>query len=270
VIDNSCEWAVDNVCDELEFCDAGTDGTDCHGLAAGPNDCYYANDFICNEPTDCPAGTDTNDCSMDSCNFALDDVCDEPVDCAYGTDTTDCSAANWCDSAYDAICDDGGGGDVGGGSCEAGTDRADCLIATNQDTCASAEDGICDEGYVCAFGTDATDCASIEPDDSCSTAGNGFCEEATDICEPGTDYTDCRTLSATTGCGYVTYVLDGLSLSCGGPGVTIRACRAATEEDILALFACGQELVNATCDTLSDGTFPICDNVIDNGSIAFD
>lgn len=55
-LDSSCPYTNDGVCDEPEFCAAGTDTVDC-------TTCRYTNDGFCDEPDLCPVGTDTNDCA---------------------------------------------------------------------------------------------------------------------------------------------------------------------------------------------------------------
>jgi hypothetical protein len=66
-----------------------------------------------------------------------------------------------------------------------------CTIDTSscycQDTCASAEDGVCDDPGDCAPGTDCSDCCN----DTCEYANNGVCDEPT-LCAPGTDCNDCE------------------------------------------------------------------------------
>ena len=110
--DDSCRYAGDGECDDAalggtEFCDAGTDATDCRALALGGDDsCEYANDNECDEPSIgsgyCTTGTDTADCGpiaflrnrTNTCDTAFNNICNEPGDgdgtCAVNSDTADC------------------------------------------------------------------------------------------------------------------------------------------------------------------------------------
>lgn len=111
--DDSCRYANDGECDDAalggtEFCEAGTDATDCRALALGGDDsCEYAGDGACDEPS---IGTGA---------------------CVTGTDTMDCrqiaflrNRTNTCDTAFDNVCNEPGEGD---GACEMRTDTADCI-----------------------------------------------------------------------------------------------------------------------------------------------
>ena len=82
--ENSCKWAYDGTCDEIEgLCDAGTDGWDCRraGVAPGIESCPWSNDGECDEPGGtgaCIPYTDTADCrkegiSADATFFGRDD-----------------------------------------------------------------------------------------------------------------------------------------------------------------------------------------------------
>lgn len=210
--DNTCRWAYDNECDDLNFggtgaCDTGTDAMDCLALAnqsagsaapigAGDNSCVFANDGECDEARFggggfCTDGTDANDCAAqttaapivtgdDSCVFANDNECDElqyggQGFCEPGTDTTDCSAQI-------TAAPTGAGGD---NSCE----------YSNDNECDEARYG---GGGYCADGTDTADCRQLAAgldDDSCEWANDGECDEMRygggGACLDGTDATDC-------------------------------------------------------------------------------
>ncbi len=110
---DSCQFAHDLECDDAAFggtgaCRAGTDATDCRGLAAGGDEsCQYAGDGECDEP-----------------NIGLGV-------CADGTDTLDCQTVAYlrnrddsCDMAFNGQCNEADGGD---GQCAPLTDTADCL-----------------------------------------------------------------------------------------------------------------------------------------------
>ncbi|MBM4282493.1 MAG: hypothetical protein FJ137_17655 [Deltaproteobacteria bacterium] len=156
--DDSCEFALDQFCDEPDLCPPGTDATDCANSSGdicldfgwyGDGTC----DSFCPQPDpDCAGGGG----GSDTCVWANDNECDEPVLCEPGTDTTDCS---------------GGGGGSG-------------------DTCVWANDNECDEPNLCASGTDTTDCSGGGSGDTCIWANDNFCDEP-DLCAPGTDTTDC-------------------------------------------------------------------------------
>ena len=59
--ENTCQYAVDQACDEPTYCTPGTDCTDC-GTCGGYDTCQYSNDQACDEPTYCSTGTDCTDC----------------------------------------------------------------------------------------------------------------------------------------------------------------------------------------------------------------
>ena len=114
---------------------------------AGDDSCQYANDFECDEPGvgtgACSPGTDYSDCwrvmagvEDDSCQWANDGECDEPFfgtgACTQATDATDCGPVahlrfqtDQCATAFNGRCEDPD--QVGAGSCEPRSDRADCF-----------------------------------------------------------------------------------------------------------------------------------------------
>jgi len=116
---------------------------------------------------------------FDSCEFSRDKICDDPGHlnyddasqdvCAKGTDTSDCTAGS------------GSGSGSGSGAAE-------------DNSCAYANNDICNEPNICFPGTDTADCP-----DSCLHANNGYCDEpghanydnAGATCAAGTDTTDC-------------------------------------------------------------------------------
>jgi hypothetical protein len=88
-----------------------------------------------------------------------------------------------------------GAGGAAGANASGGADPS-C-----NDTCTYANDGACDEPYLCTDGTDCTDCADAPdmvgigdtPDtceNSCDFARDGYCDEPF-LCTPGTDCEDC-------------------------------------------------------------------------------
>lgn len=109
-----------------------------------------------------------------------------------GYDVCWCPVAS-CASANDGVCDEPG-------SCDAGTDGLDC--------CYWANDGVCDEPTLCAMGTDGADCATSACDDSCPYANDGVCQyEGRAECDFATDLTDCAG-SCDDSCGVVNGVCD--------------------------------------------------------------
>ena len=176
---DSCVWANDGECDVPQFCEDGTDSTDCASASSTSTTlarCAYTDDGECDEVDYCPAGTDTIDCCPEGstpqtkdaycgsisgypdyvpvCQFADDDECDEDEYCEPGTDTGDC-----CPS-----CPDGG--------CTPRTPFIDCsgvsgytefvapTEANHGTFCAYTNDGECDETEFCPRGSDTVDCCS--------------------------------------------------------------------------------------------------------------
>ncbi|MCW5716401.1 MAG: trypsin-like serine protease [Bauldia sp.] len=120
------------------------------GIAAnytGNDSCRWANDGECDDPGigtgACQPGTDYSDCwrivtdrEDDSCEFARDGQCDEPGfgtgACTQGTDRSDCGVVAFlrfqddsCRNALNGVCNEAALG--GDGSCQARTDRGDCV-----------------------------------------------------------------------------------------------------------------------------------------------
>ncbi len=91
LVDDSCTYANDGVCDESTYCDAGTDSTDClpyRGTCGSTNtDLSYENDGECDVPVLCENGSDLADC------FGVDpaSIC--------------CTEDNACDLASSSACD---------------------------------------------------------------------------------------------------------------------------------------------------------------------
>jgi len=84
------------------------------------------------------------------------------------------------------------------------------------DSCAYANDGVCDEPGICPAGSDSTDCrgqVASRPTgaDSCQYANDGVCDEP-GICSPGTDTADCsgQVASRPTGADSCLYANDGV------------------------------------------------------------
>lgn len=116
------------------------------------NSCVFAMDDVCDEPRyggtgRCPDGTDFADCSRfgRSCPWVRNGDCDERVPwgigrCASGTDAMDCANANpgpdSCQYAGDGTCDHPGGGT---GLCPPNTDISDCLAAQRAAATATPE-----------------------------------------------------------------------------------------------------------------------------------
>ncbi len=117
--------------------------------------------------------------------------------------------------AVDDDDDDGEGGEPGEASAgSAGDDRAAAGAGGTSgstasggadpscnDTCTYANDGACDEPYLCNDGTDCTDCADTpdmagfgemptDCENTCEFARDGYCDEPF-LCSPGTDCDDC-------------------------------------------------------------------------------
>ncbi len=109
--------------------------------------------------------------ASDTCRWAHDLECDEPDvgtgACALHTDYSDCrflraGETDDCEWARDGECDEPG---LGTGVCTQGTDRTDCAgiahLRFRTDSCATAFNGVCEEGgadALCAPRTDRADC----------------------------------------------------------------------------------------------------------------
>ena len=280
--DNSCRWAYDDECDDLNYggtgaCETGTDAMDC--LATLPQSANAA-----------PSGSD------DSCVFANDGECDEQQYggagfCEPNTDATDCSAQiagtpapatggnDSCEYANDNECDESRYG--GGGYCADGTDTADCrqlAAGRDDDSCEWANDGECDElrysgGGACLDGTDATDCDNFGTspealarllelvpanlrgqlgDDSCQYSNDGECDDVafggTIYCSTGTDATDCRAM-ALGGEDSCRWANDG---ECDEPGIGTDNCTSGTDVTDCAAVAYLRNRTD-TCNTAFDG-----------------
>mmetsp|Transcript_47510 Transcript_47510/g.90704 ORF Transcript_47510/g.90704 Transcript_47510/m.90704 type:complete len:225 (-) Transcript_47510:165-839(-) len=67
-----------------------------------------------------------------------------------------------------------------------------------QDSCAFANNGLCDSRDLCDYGTDCTDCGPMECNDSCLLNNDGYCQHSVEFndpdttCAEGTDGTDCK------------------------------------------------------------------------------
>lgn len=209
---NSCQYALDNECDEAQFggggyCDAGTDATDCAIVATGisDNSCQFANDSECDEPRffggtgSCVDGSDANDCesSLTPADYqaALFSALPQDLRAQLGDDS--------CAYANDTECDDASFG--GTGSCEPGSDASDCRAVAigGDDSCQFALDNECDDPGIgtgqCVQGSDRTDCELLvagASDNSCQYANDGECDEprfadTTGACRDGSDANDC-------------------------------------------------------------------------------
>jgi len=193
----------DGVCDSVAkkeghkpLCEPHTDCWDCGECK---NSCETAVDGVCQEDKtilnvfikgSCPRNSDCYDCGR--CNV---------MDLYMTTTTTTTSknrspGNNTCMFAFNGVCD------VVYGRCPARTDCDDCSDCPgfvvkefpHSDTCVVdgvdlAMDGKCDQ-WKCGFGNDCTDCGNC-PDDSCEYAKNGVCEEVDFTCRPQTDCSDC-------------------------------------------------------------------------------
>lgn len=102
-----------------------------------------------------------------------------------------------CASKNDGVCDEPV--PAGNGKCPAGTDTADCMAPT----CATTNDGVCDEpapagNGQCPAGTDRVDCAAP----LCATTNDGVCDEPAPAgngkCPAGTDMVDCAAPTCAT------------------------------------------------------------------------
>ena len=116
--DDSCQYAMNEVCDDPGLCSAGTDFTDCRRMGYADDSCQYASNGVCDEPTLCSPGTDYSDCSSksyadDSCLYAMDGECDDPGLCSPGTDHSDCIIFSEIDIDLDGCIDQGEADDFG-------------------------------------------------------------------------------------------------------------------------------------------------------------
>lgn len=216
---NSCAFANDGECDELQyggggFCEPGTDTNDCTAnivqtpvTGDGNNSCEYANDNECDEARwggggYCADGTDSNDCRQlaaglddDSCQWANDGACDEMRyggggACLDGTDATDCDMYGTSPEALARLMS---------------LVPADIRAQLGDDSCQYSNDLECDDTTFggteyCTPGTDATDCRAmaIGGEDTCRWANDNECDEpgiGTGLCTSGSDMTDCSAVA---------------------------------------------------------------------------
>jgi len=167
-LNDTCQWAPDNECDERRYggtgaCPDGTDTTDCRGRGGmGPDSCPWSYNGVCNEARygcdgACPAGSDTADCSGPRSSW--------PAPAAPSASQP--AGNNSCRWANDGECDDPTVPGHLTTACAPGTDAADCarVQASPGNTCRWAYDGECDDPTVpghlttaCAPGTDNADC----------------------------------------------------------------------------------------------------------------
>jgi len=96
---DTCEFSKNGYCEDLDWCDWGTDCTDC-----GPRDAMTS------APT--PPPTVFVKCE-DSCVYAMDEICDDgrpdafSSECATGTDCTDCGPVPEGGFEAEAMCTNG-------------------------------------------------------------------------------------------------------------------------------------------------------------------
>lgn len=184
--------------------DQDCDGSDQPGLC--DDSCVDADDGYCDdggpnaEYTICGFGSDCSDCGarMDSDNDGFyDDEGVEPLDATLVLDCEDNDAGVYPGASE--VPNDGIDQDCSG---------ADEVVAIPvcDDTCATANDGVCDDGGTdaandtCALGTDCSDC------------GDRF-----DADEDGFDsFQDCNDSNATVNPGVTVDTCDGLDSNCDG------------------------------------------------------
>ena len=115
--DDSCQYAMNGVCNDPGLCSAGTDYTDCRPMGYADDSCQDSFNGICDEPNLCSPGTDYSDCrsyfSDDSCQYAMDGECDDPGLCSPGTDHSDCITFSDFDIDLDGCIDQGEADDFG-------------------------------------------------------------------------------------------------------------------------------------------------------------
>ncbi len=230
----ACPYTNDGECDEGLYCAIGTDTADCGG-SSGSAGCPYAHAHRVivrgSSQCACDDGYDVNvagtACEPQTCRYTEDGECDEGTYCAMGTDTVDC--AN-----HPATHSGGAGGCTAHAHASNGRCACDSGYAVNavgsacEQTCATAENGVCDEGTSCASGTDSRDC--IKPiktcpprahvaagggsctwdDGYCPSVEDGFCDEGL-LCGPGTDAADCAHATAVLATAPATLTVAGLS-----------------------------------------------------------
>lgn len=179
-----------------------------------------------------------------------------------GTGGTGGTAATACTPGEQVACACGGGVEGFQSCLKNGSGYDECFCPTS--TCASANDGTCDEPTLCDVGTDGTDCcvfandgicdgpplcdAGTEGADCCASANDGTCDEPT-LCAVGTDGADCMTsMTCDDTC---TFAKDG---TCDeGVGVCDRGtdttdCFASCDD------SCG--MIDDVCDETGDT--PLC------------
>ncbi len=174
------------------------------------------------------------------------------------------NTAPTCASKNDGVCDEPA--PAGNGKCPAGTDTNDCKVMT----CASANDGVCDEpapagNGKCPAGTDTVDCTAP----ACASANDGVCDEpqGTNKCAMGTDKADCT-------CAHLN---NNVCDEPEGTGLCPQAsdspdCMCATANDGVCdepqgtnKCALGADKADCTCATENDG---ICDEPQGTGKCA--
>jgi hypothetical protein len=197
---DSCQYAFDGVCDEPEYCPAGTDSTDCSGgsgtggggggceagwescdggcMPSGATCCfdgahYCGGGEVCCSDGCYPAGTSCgSSAGNDSCQYAFDGMCDEPEICAAGTDATDCGGSgggSW-------------GGDTTPGGSTPGAGGTQCVAAAAYEGCESVD--ACCDGTSCWYVTDDGSTFYCS-DTDCSSAAEqtiAYCEDQSGAC----------------------------------------------------------------------------------------
>jgi hypothetical protein len=229
--DDSCTYANDGMCDEPQFCQDGTDSTDCATPDTpedGAGTCLYTSDGECDEIEYCATGTDTADCCppggtpatrdaycgkipgypayVPICQYANDGECDETDFCERGTDSDDCCPillGSPVPQRPEADC-----------SAVSGFVPAD--PASSEESCQFVNDSECDESLDCPPGTDTADCcpprrppatpAAVCPDaDACGCRPGYGWSQTTDepCCKAGstTSEFDAQSLACQSGFG---------------------------------------------------------------------
>eukprot|EP01046_Picozoa_sp_COSAG06_P008334 COSAG06_NODE_418_length_15982_cov_3.455204_7_plen_1527_part_00 len=215
----ACPYTNDGECDEGTYCAVGTDTADC-GSSSGSGGCPQAHAHRVtvggSSRCTCEDGYDVNAagtaCELQTCRYTEDGECDEGTYCAVGTDTVDCANHPATNSGESGGCPAHAHASNGRCACDTGY-AVNAAGSACEQTCATAGNGVCDEGTSCTPGTDSGDCVkpvktcpqhahvaagggSCTWDDGyCPSVSDGVCDEGL-LCGLGTDTADCAHATA--------------------------------------------------------------------------
>ncbi len=177
---DSCEFANNGVCDEPEWCDPGTDTTDCQQVceATWPMTittmsktcCPWSNNGYCDEPDYCYPGTDKGDCDFRSDGYS------DWISCSSGNP---CPAGGFCNFDYGE----------NGGSCEPCSGCPDCFQCGLPEAGAQACNATC-TGQTLGGTSTCSVAPGYQGNNWCWKARDDYCSEP-GTCYTGSDTTDC-------------------------------------------------------------------------------